>query len=327
MKLSQLYALAESIPDSGHAPTAEEYLAFLSSNGVQTSRLFQEVEMDLRFVQFMRMTTHPGNRVKGMPQLHSHPFYEIIYCRESGDAAYLVGSSRYRLEPGDIILIPPGVSHMPIIPEVMTSNYIRDILWVNPELMRAAPNPVQETPELLWRTPLLHAADIRWAQIGDLFALGVRENQERDIGWHNAIIGSTILIMSILRRISRDVPINLPKEEKTELVDRVLNYMESHMAEKISVGQIASSFHVSESTLSQTFRKKMGVSFYRCLTQRRLVAAKALIESGIPMENVGRLVGFADYSAFYRAFRQEYGISPRQYRNKGLLPSAKNSRL
>lgn len=107
----------------------------------------------------------------------------------------------------------------------------------------------------------------------------------------------------------------------------LLNYMESHMAEKISVGQIASSFHVSESTLSQTFRKKMGVSFYRCLTQRRLVAAKALIESGIPMENVGRLVGFADYSAFYRAFRQEYGISPRQYRNKGLLPSVKNSRL
>ena len=211
---------------------------------------------------------------------------------------------------------------MPIIPEVMTSNYVRDILWVNPELMQAAPNPIQETPELLWRTPLLRAADTRWEKIGELFALGVQENQEQDIGWHNAIIGSTILIMSILRRIARDVPINLPQEEKTELVDRVLGYMESHMAEKISVSQIAGELHVSESTLSQTFRKKMGVSFYRCLTQRRLVAAKALIESGIPMENVGHLVGFADYSAFYRAFRQEYGISPRQYRSRCLMASA-----
>ena len=56
-------------------------------------------------------------------------------------------------------------------------------------------------------------------------------------------------------------------------------------------------------------------------------AAKALIESGIPMENVGHLVGFTDYSAFYRAFRQEYGISPRQYRNRCLLPSAEIPRL
>ena len=58
----------------------------------------------------------------------------------------------------------------------------------------------------------------------------------------------------------------------------------------------------------------MGVSFYRCVTQRRLIASKALILQGIPLEQVSERVGFADYSGFYRAFRQEYGISPRQYR-------------
>ena len=58
----------------------------------------------------------------------------------------------------------------------------------------------------------------------------------------------------------------------------------------------------------------MGVSFYRCVTQRRLIAAKALILDGHPLENVGQQVGFSDYSSFYRAFKQEYGIPPRQYR-------------
>ena len=32
------------------------------------------------------------------------------------------------------------------------------------------------------------------------------------------------------------------------------------------------------------------------------------------LEQVGEQVGFSDYSSFYRAFKQEYGISPRQYR-------------
>ena len=45
-----------------------------------------------------------------------------------------------------------------------------------------------------------------------------------------------------------------------------------------------------------------------------LVAAKLLIAQGQLLEDVSLQVGFSDYSTFYRAFRQEYGISPRQYR-------------
>lgn len=59
----------------------------------------------------------------------------------------------------------------------------------------------------------------------------------------------------------------------------------------------------------------MRVSFYRYVTQRRLIAAKSLILQNLPMEDVAVQSGFSDYSSFYRAFKQEFGISPRQYRN------------
>ena len=76
----------------------------------------------------------------------------------------------------------------------------------------------------------------------------------------------------------------------------------------------AQRFYVSESKIGQTFREQMGVSFHRCVTQRRLIAAKNLIAEGVGLEQLCEQVGFSDYSTFYRAFKQEFGISPRQYK-------------
>lgn len=71
---------------------------------------------------------------------------------------------------------------------------------------------------------------------------------------------------------------------------------------------------MSSSTISHLFQQRLGVSLYRYLTQRRLIAAKSLIEKGKALERVAVLCGFPDYSGFYRAFKSTFGISPRQYR-------------
>ncbi|MCC8075192.1 MAG: AraC family transcriptional regulator [Clostridiales bacterium] len=93
-------------------------------------------------------------------------------------------------------------------------------------------------------------------------------------------------------------------------------YAETHLAEKITLEGAAQSLLVSQSALQQTFRDKLGVSFYRFVTQRRLIAAKNLILEGQPLTSVGEQVGFSDYSTFYRAFQKEYGVSPSQFRKR-----------
>ena len=71
---------------------------------------------------------------------------------------------------------------------------------------------------------------------------------------------------------------------------------------------------VSQSTLSKLFRSRLNESFYKYVTQRRLIAAKQLVDSGLSLNQASEQAGFCDYAAFYRAFRKEYRISPIQYR-------------
>ena len=128
------------------------------------------------------------------------------------------------------------------------------------------------------------------------------------------MIGNTITLLTQLNRAYQDTASYPLHAEKPALLDRAMAYIEENLSGKITLEEAARRLFVSQSTITQTFRKKMGVSFYRCVTQRRLIAAKSLIGEGVQLESVGQLVGFSDYSTFYRAFKQEFGISPRQYR-------------
>ena len=123
-----------------------------------------------------------------------------------------------------------------------------------------------------------------------------------------------MILSQIARALEETSTVQL-KAEKPELLDKVMAYIEANLAKRITLEETARHFYISVSTVTQLFRQKMGTSFYRCVTQRRLIDAKQLISEGISLESVAEQTGFSDYSAFYRAFKKEFGISPRQYRN------------
>ena len=275
----------------------------LRSIGFEPGTFYQELEMTSRYVD-----THQDISISNSGvSLHSHTFYEILCCQNTCDVEYLVGAERYRLQKGDIVIIPPGVSHRPLLPEHMTEPYRRDVLWLSQEFAATMPHFLPEPR-------LLRTAGTQWEFLGDLFRNGVRESEQQRLGWEEAVLGNSIQILVYISRALDDRTAAPLRVVQPELLDRVLAYVEEHLDQKITLADVAKHFWVSQSTISQTFRNKMGVSFYRCVTQRRLIAAKALILDGVPLETVGERVGFSDYSGFYRAFRQEYGISPRQFR-------------
>jgi len=285
-------------------------VTYLKAQGVDPGNFYQELEMSAPFVNTHRDVSYYNAPVN----LHSHNYTEIIYCRSCADVEYLVGSDRYRLQPGDILYIPPGVSHRPILPEQMEVIYERDVLWISQEFMEMIRDLFQRSAGALYDYKLpIRTANTRWEFLGDLFRRGVLEEEAKRTGWDAVVVGNTLTILAYMMRIYLERTAGTMEAEKPELLDRITAYIERNYAQHITVDELAKQFYVSNSTISHMFKHKMGISLYRYITQRRLIAAKLLIAEKVPMEEISRRVGFVDYSTFYRAFKQEYGISPRQY--------------
>lgn len=133
VKLSEIRFLTQKMPDPSYQIESANMMEHVRILGLDTTAFHQELEMDSAYVDTYRDITYSNSNV----QLHSHSFYEILFCRNTCGAEYLVGSERYKLQKGDLIFVAPGISHRPILPVQMTEPYVRDVLWINTEFMES----------------------------------------------------------------------------------------------------------------------------------------------------------------------------------------------
>ena len=100
------------------------------------------------------------------------------------------------------------------------------------------------------------------------------------------------------------------------LVNRALDYLEEHYAEKLILQEVADACYVSQWHLSKLLNRYTKKNFYDLLNNRRIRAAKELLaDPSLRIGDIGEMIGYADPAHFARVFRKIAGMSANEYRS------------
>ena len=113
------------------------------------------------------------------------------------------------------------------------------------------------------------------------------------------------------QELTKFVPANLQELERLE---KMLNYLNMHFTEVISLQNLADQVHLSREVCCRLFKKMTGKTITGYLEEYRVNKSFSLVQSGqYSMIQITEMVGFSNPSRFASAFRKRFGCNPGEY--------------
>ena len=231
----------------------------------------------------------------------------------SGRVDYAMESIVYTLRPWDILLVPHHTIHKALIDK--SAPYERIILYLDRKYFdRLMPDArlfgcFDRADE---RARYLLAPDE--AQRAPLETLLGQLEEALRGGQFGAEAMCDALIVQLLVLLGRlgfsDAADGQTEQAHDAKIDAVLSYINENLAAKLDVDELAARVHISRYHFMHLFKAQTGESVHAYVRQRRLMRAAHLIREGMSAARAAEECGFADYSAFHRAFTAVFGISP-----------------
>lgn len=254
----------------------------------------------------------------GFVEVHHHDFYEVYFLL-GGKVSYWVEGRIVHMTPGDLLFINPMELHRPL-PDPREPVCERFVLWINRDYLEQLSTRQLSLTGCFDTARPDHSHLIRpsaadravlTARLGEL----VREYYSKDLGSDISAKGAFLQLIVQLNRLSARSHGIRDDEQLSPLVQNAMQYIGEHISSPLSLEEIAGQLFISKYHLSHAFSAEVGISVYRYILLRRLLLARQLLMDGEPAGQVCRSCGFSDYTSFYRAFKSEYGISPRDFTN------------
>lgn len=126
------------------------------------------------------------------------------------------------------------------------------------------------------------------------------------------------LLLSVCNRLPiEERKISSKKLRNEDRMKRMLSYIRAHLADSLTIQNIAAAASVSESECIRCFRGMTGTTPIQYTIQLRLQkAAVLLLKTDDKVTEIGAACGFQEMSYFARTFRGQYEVSPSEYRKR-----------
>jgi len=252
---------------------------------------------------------------------HTHNYVEVIYMC-SGETTHIVNGDRVILKPGELLFLsqkavqeifPAGEADVAvnfiILPEFFDQvfymiggeeNLIRKFLV---GCLKAAENDIG----------YLHfkVADVLPIQnLVENLIWTIMNNQMNKRSINQFTMG-----LLFLQLINYTDKVEVGKDHfDQELMLAVYRFVEEHYKDG-ELSELAKKLGYDFYWLSRRIKKLTGKNYTQLLQDKRLSQAQfLLLNTALPVGDIGRAVGYDNLSYFHRIFRQKYNRSPKQWR-------------
>ena len=248
---------------------------------------------------------------------HYHDFHKILIFRK-GNISYNVEGRTYDLIPGDIVFVPAGTVHRPVLHSseiyeriiIYISRHYLDACHDSDDLSLCLKEAHQKKSHVL-RIPALKTTQIARI-IHDL-------EQSLDSREYANELYHKLLFLELMVQLNRAALSNrieyLSTTASNHKMINVIDYLNAHLTDDITIDFLAEHFYLSRYHLMHAFKEETGYTIGNYLTTKRLLLARDQIAQGESITTACYACGFHNYSTFSRAYRKHFDCSPREQRN------------
>lgn len=264
-------------------------------------------------------------RVHGYPdplaRWNRHPEYEIHLIRR-GTGRYIIGDVVGRFGPGDLFLVGSYLPH-DWISDLAPGEHIEDrdvVLQFDPAWLA---NVARHVPELAEADALLARAGRGIRFRGDTARRGAELLEEVGRRRGLAAVGEFLVLLELLgtapshdqQLLSSHLGALELTPDTADVVAPAIDYIFAHIGGAPRLSVAAALAGMSESAFSRYFTSASGQTFSGMVKRLRLTQACRLLEqTDTPIAQIAQAVGYSNLSNFNRRFREEYDVTPSEFR-------------
>lgn len=257
---------------------------------------------------------------------HWHGEVELIYLLSgSGSLAVTIDGREFLLKAGDVVLIAGAQVHSGRIvdPDAEIAVIEMGFSLLGEDFFPLIGRQFEGTVVNLWK-PELPETLRGLRKILDQIVEERRKETDLMEEWSTAgRLRMTSLLFALAAGLveHQTMPKTVSRQnghpEAMMAVQGVLAYLEQAYPEPITLEKAAGMAGYEKTRFCQLFKKAVGISFHKYLTDKRIRAAACLLQgTDLPIGQVGETVGINQSKTFSRLIRETYGITPKQLREQ-----------